>query len=299
MNAQVLKNDHIVHILYVTGASRNDRLNEILVSIIIPTYNSEKNLARCLESIRKQSYKYIEVIVVDRFSNDKTVEIAKSYGAKVLQLEAERAKAKNFGVKHARGKYVCFIDSDMELTSKVIEECVKLIENDNKIGGIIIPERSVGRSFWAKVRDFERSFYVGTEIESARFFRKELVDIVGGFDEDVVFFEESTLPQKIEKLGYNVKARVKAWILHHEEDFKLNIWLRKKFYYGKSIAKYKKKFREYASKQLSISSRILVFIKNKKFYSKPILAIGVILLKVLEFIAAEIGSLTNMFDIDK
>jgi uncharacterized membrane protein YbaN (DUF454 family) len=107
------------------------------------------------------------------------------------------------------------------------------------------------------------------------------------------------LPQKIEKLGYNVKARVNAWILHREDDFKLNIWLRKKFYYGKSIAKYKKKFREYASKQLSISYRILVYIKNKEFYSKPILAVGVILLKVLEFIAIEIGSLIAKFDVNK
>ncbi|MFH7873662.1 MAG: glycosyltransferase, partial [Candidatus Aenigmatarchaeota archaeon] len=47
-----------------------------LVSIIIPTYNSEKTLAKCLESIKNQSYKNIEIIVVDRFSKDKTAEIA-------------------------------------------------------------------------------------------------------------------------------------------------------------------------------------------------------------------------------
>ncbi|MEM5826347.1 MAG: glycosyltransferase family A protein, partial [Candidatus Aenigmatarchaeota archaeon] len=115
-----------------------------LVSIIIPTYNSEKTIAKCLESIKNQSYKNIEVIVVDRFSKDKTAEIAKEYGARIFKLNSERAKAKNFGLKKAKGKYVCFIDSDMELTNNVIDKCVATIEKDKRIGGVIIPEKSVG-----------------------------------------------------------------------------------------------------------------------------------------------------------
>ena len=49
-----------------------------------------------------------------------------------------------------------------------------------------------------RVRDFERTLYSGSKIESARFFIKRFVSQVGGFDEDVIFYEESTLPQKIE-----------------------------------------------------------------------------------------------------
>lgn len=260
-----------------------------LVSIVIPTYNSEKTLAKCLESVKNQSYKNIEVIVVDSFSKDKTVEIAKSYKAKVYQLNYERTKAKNFGLNKAKGKYVLFIDSDMELTEKVVEECVNLIESDNKIGGIIIPERSVGNGFWVKVRDFERSFYNGSEIESARFFRKDLALKVKGFDEEVIFFEESTLPQKIEKLGYNVKARIKAEILHHEENFSLLKWLKKKYYYGKTAWKYVKKYKNYGVKQISLFYRFGLFFRNKRFYSKPLLALGVIFLKTLEYISAGIG----------
>jgi len=247
-------------------------------------------LAKCLESIRNQTYGNVEVIVVDRFSKDKTVEIAKSYGAKVLQIDAERAEAKNFGLKNASGKYIFFVDSDMELTRDVIRECVDLIESNEKIGGVIIPEKSVGKSFWVKVRDFERSFYVGTEVESARFFRRDLAEKVGGFDEDIVFFEESTLPQKIERLGYNVRARISANILHHEEDFSLLRWLRKKFYYGRSIAKYKKKYGNHATKQLGISYRLSIFLRDKKFYSKTVLAIGVSILKILEYCSVELGA---------
>jgi len=260
-----------------------------LVSVVIPTYNSEKTLPLCLESIRRQTYRSIEIIIVDRYSRDKTVEIAEKYGAKIFQLDAERAKAKNFGLEKARGKYVLFVDSDMELSKDVVKKCVELAESDEKVGGIVIPERSVGDGFWVKIRDFERSFYAGTEVESARFFRRDLALQVGGFDEDVVFFEESTLPQKIEKLGYNVKARVSAYILHHEEDFSLLKWLKKKYYYGKTGWKYIRRYRQYGSRQISPLRRFGLFLKDKRFYSKPLLALGVIALKSLEYIASAMG----------
>jgi len=120
-----------------------------------------------------------------------------SKSPKAMARRFFKSKAKNFGLKNATSKYVLFVDSDVELTRDVVGECVDLIKRDEKIGGVIIPERSVGKSFWAKVRNFERGFYVGTEVESARFFKRDLVEKVKGFDEDVVFFEESTLPQKI------------------------------------------------------------------------------------------------------
>lgn len=264
-----------------------------MVSVVIPTYNSEKTIGVCLRSVKEQTYPNIEIIVVDNYSNDRTREVAEKWKAKVFQLDAERAEAKNFGLKKARGKYVCFIDSDMELTRNVIEECVNLMESDEKLGGIIIPERSVGNSFWVKVRDFERSFYAGTEIESARFFRKDLCRKVNGFDGNIVAFEESTLPQKIEKLGYNVRQRINVEILHHEVNFSLWRWLKKKFYYGKSASKYKEKFGEYANKQTNILYRFSIFLKNKRFYSKPLLAVGVIVLKILEYFSAGLGYLTS------
>jgi len=83
-------------------------------------------------------------------------------------------------LKKAKGKYVLFVDSDMELSKDVVEECVELARKDDKIGGIIIPERSAGDGFWVRVRDFERSFYTGSEVESARFFRRDLALRGGG-----------------------------------------------------------------------------------------------------------------------
>jgi glycosyltransferase involved in cell wall biosynthesis len=155
-----------------------------LVSVVIPTYNSEKTLAKCLESIKNQTYKNTESIIVDNFSTDKTTEIAREHGANVIEIEAIRSKARNIGIQQSKGYFVLCIDSDMELTQKVVEKCVKIFQLDKNAGGVIIPEKSIGDNFWVKVRDFERSFYEDTEIESARFFRKDLIEEVGGYEEE-------------------------------------------------------------------------------------------------------------------
>ncbi len=270
-------------------------MDEPLVSIIIPTYNSQKTLPLTLKSIQKQTYKNIETIIVDNYSQDKTKEIAEEYGAKIIQVRSERAKAKNIGLKHAKGEYVLFLDSDMELTPRVIEECVKLATSKPEIAGIIIPERSVGNSFWVKVRDFERNFYLGTPVESPRFFRKNIALQMGGFDEDVIFYEEATLPYKIEKQsGYNVRARINSYILHHEEDFSLMNWLKKKYYYGKTARVYKSRYVEFGSKQISLPYRFSIFLRNKGFWSKPHLAFGVFLLKSLEYLVSGLGYISGI-----
>lgn len=264
-----------------------------LVSVVIPTFNSERFLERCLRSIKSQSYSNIEIIVVDYYSIDLTREVAENFGAQVVLCRASRSRARNVGIDLAQGEFILSLDSDMELTPRVVEACLAKVKNHEKIGGVIMPERSVGSSFWVKVRGFERSFYANTEVESARFFRKDLVDIVGGFDENVVCFEESTLPQKLEGLGFDVKARVRTEILHYEDNFSLWKWLQKKFYYGKTVRLYETRYKNYASKQLSISNRFLIFFKNKSFYLKPLLASGVVILKLLEFSVTMLGFLAS------
>ena len=75
-----------------------------LVSIIIPTLNEEASLEICLKSIKKQTYKNLETIVVDNFSKDRTPEIAKKYTKLVFKKGNERSAQRNFGAKKAKGK---------------------------------------------------------------------------------------------------------------------------------------------------------------------------------------------------
>jgi glycosyltransferase involved in cell wall biosynthesis len=255
-----------------------------LVSIIIPTKNNEKTLTKCLLSIKQQNYPNIEIIIIDAFSTDKTKNIAERLGAQVLQLQSERTKAKNYGARLAKGDYVFFVDSDMILEPNVVRECLNSCIKG--VTGVIIPEASIGNGIWVKVRDFERSMYQGTKIESARFFVRSHALDVGGFDEDIITYEESTLPQKLERRGYKVNARIKSFILHNEEGFELEKWLRKKQYYSDTLKIYAERYPEYAREQLGVKNRIKIFLLNgnlKRLIRHPIPAIGVFILKCLEY----------------
>ena len=261
------------------------------VSIIIPTMNSGRTLYKCLESIRSQSYRDIEIIVIDGYSSDNTTEIASKFSAKVHLTTGERTRAKNFGLSKSTGEFLFFVDSDMILQPAVISECVSICLYDERIAGIIIPERSVGSGFWAKVVDFEKSLYAGSKIESARFFRKSFVMQVGGFDEDIIFYEESTLHQKLEMQGLTVNKRTNSIILHDEEQLSLRKLLRKKRYYSSNAKLYSLKYPKYAQIQTKIYYRILILTNNcnwKKLIVHPSLTMGIFVLKALQFFASRI-----------
>lgn len=99
------------------------------ISIVIPTRNSEKTLERCLRSIVEQEYprEKMMLVIVDAFSSDKTVEIAKAFGATVLinpRITGEAGKA--LGADAAKSEILAFIDSDNVLSSK--DWLIKMVE---------------------------------------------------------------------------------------------------------------------------------------------------------------------------
>lgn len=88
------------------------------ITIIVPVYNVENYLARCIDSILNQSFKNFELVLVNDGSTDKSLDICKKYlnGDKRIKLISQVNKglsaARNTGLRHANGKYICFIDSD-------------------------------------------------------------------------------------------------------------------------------------------------------------------------------------------
>ena len=91
---------------------------EVSISVIVPVYNVEQYLARCLDSIVNQSFKNLEIICINDGSTDNSLEILKNYAAKdprILIIDQEnkgQAAARNEGLKSAHGKYIGFVDSD-------------------------------------------------------------------------------------------------------------------------------------------------------------------------------------------
>ena len=255
-----------------------------VVSVIVTTKNEERNIGACLESVVQQSMAPLEMIVVDNYSEDKTAEIAQEYGAKVFQLGPERSAQRNYGVEQAQGKYILYLDADMRLSQKVIEECVNCCEADNGVTGIYIPEIIVGEGFWIKVRRFERSFYDGTVIDAVRFVPRATFQKVGGFDIHFTGPEDWDFDKKIRGLGKTVI--VDAYLEHDEGDFNLQHYLNKKNYYSKGFDIYAKNWGKDdpdIRKQLSPWYRFVgVFVEQGKFIKlmeHPILTLGMYYLR--------------------
>lgn len=260
-----------------------------LVSVIVPTKNSEGTIEKCLESIKNQTHPDIEIIVVDSFSGDKTKNIAEDYGATIIEIDAKRSRARNVGAEKARGKLILFLDSDMELDSFVIEECVMKIKEG--YDGVIIPEISVGEGFWAKCKALEKACYVGDDtIEATRFFVRNFFESVGGYSVGLEAGEDWDLNQRISEAGYRV-GRIYAFIRHHEGRLSLRQTMLKKHHYGKTLELYRIKHPKEARQQLKLIRP--AFVKNwRKLAEDPIHALGMLFMKTCEFVASGVGVLS-------
>lgn len=261
-----------------------------LISIIVPTKNSSATLEACLTSIKEQTYPNIEIILVDNFSTDGTPDIAKKFTKHVYSKGPERCTQRNYGVQKAFGEYVAIIDSDMNLAPTVIEECVSAVKKSGTVG-VIIPEESFGRGYWAQCKKLERKMYVGVSyMEAARFFPKSIFLEAGGYDEAMVSGEDWDLSQRIEKLGK--LGRTQSFIFHNEGQISLFKTIRKKYYYAQKFAKYQAKSEHTGkiSSQTSIIGRYkLLFSKPKLLAEHPGYAIGMLFMKTCEFAFGGMG----------
>jgi len=261
-----------------------------LVSVIVPTFNSGKTLETCLKSIRNQSYKSIELIIVDAFSRDNTPQVATEFGAKVFLLAAERSPARNFGVGQAKGRFVLFIDSDMELSSNVIEECVAICVR-KEVDAVIIPEESIGESFLAKCKKLEKVMRLRElYCEAPRFFPREAFELVGGYDEKLVVGEDFELTQRLRNAGFTI-GRCGAIIGHHEENISLRKLTSKLYYYGKKLPVYVTKE---PSLTLKTSSPIHLVKNLPLLKQQPIYFTGLCSLKLVEYTAYLAGAFVSV-----
>jgi glycosyltransferase involved in cell wall biosynthesis len=241
-----------------------------LVSIILPTKYVASFVTPLLDSIAKQSYSNIELIVVDNYSSDATVEIAKKYTKKVFVHGPERNHQRELAVSKARGKYLLFIDSDMTMDGELVADCVWQLEKDKNKVAIILPEMQVGRTKWSLARRLEKEFYMGDEsIESPRFFRKTIYKKSGGYDKNLLYAEDMELTDRIRKFGLVGRSR---FTVYHNED-RLSWWdiMKKKYKYGKSAKHYFAKCAKNAQEAKNVienqkediaGKKVVNFVKN-------------------------------------
>lgn len=111
--------------------------NTIKISVIVPIYNMEKYLEKCLDSLVNQTLKNIEIIAINDGSKDNSINILKKYekqykNIKVYDNENQGiSKTRNFGIEKATGKYISFIDSDDYVDEKMFEIMYQKAEKDD------------------------------------------------------------------------------------------------------------------------------------------------------------------------
>lgn len=263
-----------------------------LVSVIITTKNEGDIIGRLIQSIKTQTFKNREIILVDNNSTDKTLGIARKMNVKVYTVGPERSTQRNFGAKVAKGKYLLILDADMQLSPKVVSECVQLAQSDKKIGEIVIPEQSLASNYWEKVKAFERSFYneKGDELtDAARFFRKDIFFKAGGYDETITGPEDWDLPETIRELGYRVE-RIKSKIYHYERINSLFAIASKKFYYALHAYKYLVKHSIPMFGPKTVYFLRPVFYQNpKKIIRHPFLSVGMFIMLSAELLGGGLG----------
>ena len=265
------------------------------VSVVVPTRNSAEVIGRCLESIRAQTYPAIELIVVDNGSTDATKDLACRHADRVLDGGPERSAQRNLGARVAAGEYLLMIDSDMELTRRVVEACVERVTADPGVKAVIIPEESFGVGFWARCKSLERSFYVGVDwIEAARFFSRSAYEEAGGYDTNLLGPEDWDLSQRVSR-RHRVE-RIDQLILHNEGRLTLGKSLQKKYLYAGSAGAYLAagERRSTLRHPAGPLARYRLFLSRPgRLLRHPLVGLGMLLMKTGEYGVGGLGYLAS------
>jgi Putative glycosyl/glycerophosphate transferases involved in teichoic acid biosynthesis TagF/TagB/EpsJ/RodC len=195
--------------------SRFRQASDPLLSVIVPIYNVEDYLSDCLHSIVNQTYKKLEVVVIDDGSPDKSLSIAKRFAKQdrrvriIRQSNAGLGAARNKGVSSARGRYLTFVDSDDTVPIRAFERMIRSLESTGSDLVAGAHERSRdGKRFkpqWSQVvharerlsvtlEEFPavlRSFYTHGKVFRTDFWRKNNLH----FREGVLFEDQPTITE--------------------------------------------------------------------------------------------------------
>jgi len=221
------------------------------VSVICP--NHGRNITELRRSLDNSNYKDLDVLVIDRGK--------------------ERATQRNEGISEAVGEAFLFLDSDQSVSPGLIEECVGLLNEG--FDAIYIPEIIVADGFFAKIRNFDRSFMDGTKVDAVRFVRAEGCPC---FDEEQKGTEDSDFDRRV--VG---KRAISINVLFHHDSIGFLQYFSKKAYYARSLRRFSE--RNPNDPILNPWYRcVKVYTENgkwKKLLLHPVLSIGIILILLL------------------
>lgn len=227
-------------------------MNEVItllkkVSVIIPVRNEERTVSNCIDSLLNNSYKNIEIIVVDGMSNDRTVEVIKGYidkyGEKIKLLQNSSVftpTGLNLGISNSTGDYIMIASGHARYSENYIDECVNAIENGecDVAGGVmvVIPRSDSPKAIaisevlkhpfgvgGAKYRTGAREkMYVDTVAYGV--YKKEIFEKIGLFKEELIRNQDIEFNLRLKKAGYRTMLIPQARSYYYARDTYKKLW---------------------------------------------------------------------------
>ena len=196
-----------------------------LISVIIPAYNEEKNIEKCLHALEIQTIpkKTYEIIVVDGGSTDHTKLIAERYSNKVLNENTSISFARNLGAKHAKGNVILFIDADVIISKNTLQNILEVFEKHKNVSAITstFKEGIPHNNFFSQYQNIN-SIYFHEKLHKFCFLafssilaiRKNVFQKVGRFNIKMDSHEDLELGKRLVDNGFKIYFDKKIKVKH-------------------------------------------------------------------------------------
>jgi len=157
--------------------------SKIKISVIIPVYNTDRFLEECVESILDQSFKELEIILVDDGSTDNSSPIIQSYADKHTNIVALRQEnqgqgvARNLGLSEAKGDFIAFVDSDDRIPFRAYEEMYRIAVQHNSDMVVGIQQSFNEKRTWCNVpvhRKYFKKLLINTDVEQSPYLLEDI-----------------------------------------------------------------------------------------------------------------------------
>jgi glycosyltransferase involved in cell wall biosynthesis len=190
-----------------------------LVSVVMPAYNAQEFLAEAIESVERQAYEPLEVILVDDGSTDNTARVVSAFGERVhyfLQAHRGVAAARNMGLRLAKGELIAFLDADDLWPEQALRLELEILAKAQEVDAVMglvqyvrISIDSSGQGIWQEIAEPTLSCNLGTAL-----FRRCVFERVGHFDETLEQSEDLDWFMRLREHGVTIQVMNRVTLLY-------------------------------------------------------------------------------------
>lgn len=244
------------------------------VSVIIPTYNRAKFLPRAIQSVKDQSFRDFELIIVDDGSTDETPQVVQSVAGDCRYIRKENggsASARNAGIQESKGRYIAFLDSDDFWMPEKLAEQVKVLDANPKIGIVyarmpIINDKgeTIGmKPAGVSGKNFKELLELWGDLPTSTVMtRRECFDKAGLFDTELTTMQDIDMWLRIARFYdlYEIEGKVLSYYCRHGDQItknKMKVYCGLVKIYTKILDNFKEAPRELMMQRIALNQYLI------------------------------------------